>query len=163
MDVHHLPRFLRLLFASVFLLGACLPACLAPETAREPRLDQRDSLAEVYLHKKLIVWQHRLALDDWKISMIVSPSRDLRKGTLGNIKWDATRKSAVIRVLDAGEYHTPYLAALEDMEFTVVHELVHLELASLPRSEASRGDEEHTVNRLSDALLHLERKDNGKD
>ena len=91
--------------------------------------------------------------------MIISPSRDLRKGTLGNIKWDATKKSAVIRVLDAAEYHTPYRAALKDMEFTVVHELVHLDLASLPRSEASRGDEEYAVNRMTDALLDLDRKD----
>ena len=28
------------------------------------------------------------------------------------------------------------------MELTTSHELVHLELASLPRSEASRGNEE---------------------
>jgi hypothetical protein len=158
-DVYHLPRFLRLLFSSVLLLGTCIPACLAPETAPEPPLGQRDALAEVYLNKKLAVWQHRLALDDWTISMIVSPSRELRKGTLGNIKWDETKKSAVIRVLDAAEYDTPYRAALKDMEFTVVHELVHLELVSLPRSEASRGDEEHTVNRLADALLRLERND----
>ena len=46
---------------------------------------------------------------------------------------------------------------LEDMEFTVVHELIHLQLSSLPRSEASRSDEEHAVNRITDALLKLDR------
>jgi hypothetical protein len=44
------------------------------------------------------------------------------------------------------------------MEFTVVHELIHLELSSLPHSEASRRVEEHAVNRLADALLKLDRK-----
>jgi len=32
---------------------------------------------------------------------------------------------------------------------------VHLELASLPRSEASRRIEEHTVNAIASALLKL--------
>jgi hypothetical protein len=154
-----LPRFLRLLFSSVFLLGPCVHACLAPQTEPEPRLPQRDPLAEVYLHKRLAVWQHRLALDEWHISMILSPSSELRKGTLGNIHWDGDKKSAVIRVLDASEYHTPYSAALKDMEFTVVHELIHLDLARLPHSEASRGTEEQAVNRVADALLHLDRQE----
>ena len=42
---------------------------------------------------------------------------------------------------------------LKDMEFTVVHELIHLELASLPFSEASRRTEETAVNNLTRALL----------
>jgi hypothetical protein len=41
------------------------------------------------------------------------------------------------------------------MEVTVVHELVHIQLASLPRSEASRGQEEHAVTELTNALLKL--------
>jgi hypothetical protein len=43
------------------------------------------------------------------------------------------------------------------MEFTLVHELIHLELASLPRSDASRTDEEHAVNHMAEALLRLDR------
>jgi hypothetical protein len=46
---------------------------------------------------------------------------------------------------------------LDDMELTIVHELVHLQLASLPRSEASRSTEEHAVNGIADALLDLDR------
>jgi hypothetical protein len=63
----------------------------------------------------------------------------------------------VIRVLDASDYRMPYREMLDDMEFTVVHELIHLELSSLPRSEASRRDEEHAVNQIADALLKLDR------
>jgi hypothetical protein len=44
------------------------------------------------------------------------------------------------------------------MEVTVVHELVHLELASLPRSDASRRVEEHAVNEIANALLRLARR-----
>jgi hypothetical protein len=47
---------------------------------------------------------------------------------------------------------------LQDMEFTVVHELIHLELSSLPRSDASRREEEYAVNRITEALLKLDRE-----
>ena len=82
----------------------------------------------------------------------------LKPKTLGNIHWDADKKSAVIRVLDAAHYRLPFNEMIQDMEFTVVHELIHLELSSLPRSDASRSAEEHAVNQIADALLRLERK-----
>jgi hypothetical protein len=157
--VRQLPRVLRLLvFPAV--LGIFAGACFAPEPPREPLIGQRDRLAAAYLSDKLVLWQHRLSLQDWTIAMIVSPSSELRNGTLGNIRWDADKKKATIRVLDASEYRMPYRSALNDMEFTVVHELIHLEFESLPRSEASRGEEEYSVNHMAAALLQLDRKDN---
>ena len=78
---------------------------------------------------------------------------------MGNIRWDADKKTATIRVLDAADYPMSFPAALKDMEFTIVHELIHLELASMPRSEASRREEEYAVNRIAGALLQLDRND----
>jgi hypothetical protein len=68
------------------------------------------------------------------------------------------KKSAVIWVLHPSDYRLPFPEMLNDMEFTIVHELVHLELASLPRSEASRSSEEHAVNGIAEALLALDHK-----
>jgi hypothetical protein len=70
----------------------------------------------------------------------------------------------MIRVLDASDYQMPFSATLKDMEFTVVHELTHLELSSLTRnfksrSEESVGEEERAVNRLSEAMLQLDQED----
>ena len=96
-------------------------------------------------------------LEDWKISIFSVHPSDLRARTLGNVHWDKDQKTAVIRVLDASDYQMPFRATLNDLEFTIVHELIHLELASLPRSEASRSDEEYAVNRLAEALIKLER------
>lgn len=62
------------------------------------------------------------------------------------------------RVLDASDYKMPAQAALKDMQFTVVHELIHLELSSLTRDEASRSEEEHAVNHMAEALLELDRE-----
>ncbi|HLI86089.1 MAG TPA: hypothetical protein VKV17_19390 [Bryobacteraceae bacterium] len=110
-----------------------------------------------FLNSRLAIWQQRLTLQDWKISIIMSHPSDLKPRTLGNIHWDSDKKSAVIRVLDASDYKMAYKDMIDDMEFTVVHELIHLELSSLPRSEASRRDEEHAVNQIAGALLKLDR------
>jgi hypothetical protein len=82
----------------------------------------------------------------------------LKPKTLGGIRWDKGKKSAVIWVLDPSDYRLPFPEMLNDVELTIVHELVHLELASLPRSEASRSSEEHAVNGIAEALLALDRK-----
>jgi hypothetical protein len=115
-------------------------------------------MADTHVAERLSVWQRRLKLQDWKISIVMAHPSDLKPKTLGNIHWDADKKSAVIRVLDASDYRLSCRDMLDDMEFTVVHELIHLELSSLPRSEASRRDEEYAVNQLADALLALDRR-----
>jgi len=115
--------------------------------------------AEGFLDARLGFWQRRLNLTDWKISVVMSHAGDLKPKTLGNIHWDANKKTATIRVLDAADYRLACREALPDMEMTVVHELVHLELSSLPRSVASRHEEELAVNRIADALVRLDRQD----
>jgi hypothetical protein len=142
------------LAACLFL---CLPASVAPADAfgRQGCSDQR---AERFVVERLNVWQGRLNLNHWKISVMTSHQRDLRPNTLGNVQWYPNDKFALIQVLDASEYKLGCREMLDDMEFTVVHELVHLELAPLPRSEASRREEEVAVNHIAHALLALDRR-----
>jgi hypothetical protein len=145
-------------------VGVFAGSCLAPETPREPQVSERGPLAEIYLRARLALWQKRLSLEDWTISLVMSHPNSLRRGTLGNVRWDVDQKTAVIRVLDASDYQKPFAVALQDMEFTVVHELTHLELSSLTRnfksrSEESFSQEEQAVNRMSDALLQLDHDD----
>ena len=114
--------------------------------------------AEQFVSERLSVWTKRLNLDGWRISVVMTRHEDLKARTLGGIRWDKAKKSAVINVQDASDYRIPFGEMLNDMEFTIVHELVHLELASLPRSEASRSTEEHAVNQIAEALLRLDRQ-----
>jgi hypothetical protein len=149
---------------SLILLGAFAGSCLAPQTPSEPRLRERGPLAENYLRRRLPLWQKRLKLQDWTITLVMSHPGDLRRGTLGNCHWDAVQKTAMIRVLDASDYQMSFNATVKDMEFTLVHELTHLELSPLTRnfksrSEESVSDEENAVNRLADAMLQLDRED----
>lgn len=149
-----------LLFSSFLLLTT---AALSPAQVQSVRFGgaqiahERTELAQSYAAERLWVWQRRLNLTQWNISVIMSRTTDLKPKTLGNIHWDSDHKSAVIRVLDPADYKLPFRAMLDDMEFTVVHELIHLELSSLPKSDASRSEEEHAVNQIADALLKLDR------
>ena len=119
---------------------------------------EQSQLAERFVNEKLAVWSKRLNLEGWQLSVVMTRRDDLKANTLGGIRWDKDKKSAVIRVQDASDYRLPVDEMLSDMELTIVHELVHLELSSLPRSEASRSNEEHAVVRLAEALLALDRQ-----
>jgi len=165
--VHMLLRFSPgvLRFPLLVLLVACniypqASSSASVNTPESPR--ERTLLAERYAAERLSAWQKRLNLQDWNISLIVARATELKPKTLGNIHWDAEKKTAVIRVLDPADYKLPFNEMLQDLEFTVVHELIHLELspvlAPLQRSDANRRDEEHTVNNMADALLKLDRQ-----
>jgi len=115
----------------------------------------REATAQTFVGQALKVWQERLNLKDWQIRVeLVHPSA-LEPKTLGNIHWNTDTKEATINVLSSRDYTLPLPEMLSDMEFTVVHELIHLHLASLPRSNATEVKEEFVVNQLAHALLNL--------
>jgi hypothetical protein len=150
-------RFAILILVAVANVVAQTTPSTPPETARE-----RTLLAEKYAAERLSVWQKRLNLQDWNISLLVSRATELKPKTLGNIHWDSEKKTAVIRVLDPADYKLPFSEMLQDLEFTVVHELIHLELSPvltpLQRNDANRREEEHAVNHMADALIKLDRQ-----
>ena len=147
------PAILVCLWGPVSLAAAAA----ADEPASVPERHQCVTAAEPFLMERIAIWQRRLKLTDWRISFVMSNPGQLLPNTVGEIHWDREEKSAVIRVLSASYYQTSCRDALKDMEFTLVHELIHLELSSLPRSEASRADEEFAVNQITNALLALDR------
>lgn len=131
---------------------------VVPTTAQE-----RESASKQFVLQRLSVWQQRLSLTQWDIRVELVRAEQLEPRTLGNIHWDTDTRQATISVLSSYDYHLPFDAMLDDMEFTVVHELVHLQLAVLPRSEASRRAEEHAVNELAGALLKLARQESARE
>jgi hypothetical protein len=147
--------FLPLMLCALASLSSAQQAP-EPDSARE-----RSLLSQSFTAEKLWLWQQRLHLQDWNITVEMSRTSGLKPKTLGNIHWDLDKKTAVIHVLDPADYKMPFRDMLNDMEFTVVHELIHLELSPvlspLSRSDANRRDEEHAVNQMADALLKLDR------
>lgn len=149
-----LRRFLPLALLAVFCGNASAQA--PGESARE-----RTLVVERFATERLAAWQKRLNLQDWNITLVVSRGAELKPKTLGNIHWDTDKKTAVLRVLDPADYKLAFNEMLQDVEFTVVHELIHLELSPvlspLQRNDANRREEEHAVNHMADALLKLDR------
>ena len=164
------PRASRLIwriFLCPLLVGVCVStSALGQAPSKNPEgfnashgnSAERSQICRQFIDERLAVWRNRLQLEEWQISVVMIPRSGLKPKTLGGIRWDKRKKRAVISVLDPAEYRLPLREMLDDLEFTIVHELVHLELASLPRSEASRRSEEHAVNRIADALLKLDRQ-----
>jgi hypothetical protein len=141
--------------ATTLLALSFSSATLIAET--DPLIEKRQ-LASSFVAEKVSVWQKRLKLDDWTVSVVMARKADLKQGTMGGIRWDKGKKIATMWAMDAADYSVSNEEMLKDLEFTVVHELIHLELASLPKSEASRRKEEFAVNQLAEALLALDRR-----
>jgi len=93
-----LRKTMRLAFSDFSLplvpigFAAVLPAQPASTSAHE-----RSLLAENFAREKLAEWQKRLNLQDWDVALEVVRSTELRAKTLGNIRLDTEKKTAVIR------------------------------------------------------------------
>jgi len=135
------------LFITLLYAGAGL-ICSGAETSVTAH-----PAVESYLRDRLTFWKDRLKLEAWSVTLTIAGPNDLRPGTLGNIHWDPDKKTAVIRVLSSAGTQDD----IADMECTIVHELIHLEFASMPRTDESRIAEEVAVNNIADALLQQQR------
>ena len=103
------------------------------------------------------VWQKRLHLEDWNIETRIVRRSELKPETVGNLKWNSANRTAVVRVLSPLDYDMPALDVPEDMEYTVVHELIHLQLSVLPRDSNAKSTEEQVVNKIAEALMALDK------
>ena len=137
-------------FVSVLALGIVLSLSGIPTNAAP-------LVTEAHAQHWLKIWQKRLALGDWAISIRLVRSQDLKPDTIGNLRWNSANKTATIRVMDPLDYDLPASEIPGDMEYTVVHELLHLQLAMIPKAPGSKEVEEHAVNRIGDALFLLEK------
>jgi hypothetical protein len=141
------------LFLTITTLGITSSKSSIPNPA-----SQREATAQQFVGKTLRTWQDRLNLNDWSIRVELVRANKLEPKTLGNVHWDLDTKRATIDVLSSYDYTLSTPEMLKDMEFTVVHELVHLDLASLPHTRASVSNEEYAVNQLAHALQDLATK-----
>jgi hypothetical protein len=132
-------------------LGATPPPSVESKAKAVVSQDQVDNWVRL--------WQRRLHLDDWRIEARIVRAADLKPDTLGNLKWNSISRTATIKVLNPIDYDLPAADVPEDIEYTVVHELVHLQLSALPRAGGRPEVEEAVVNKLADALMQLERGD----
>ncbi len=97
-------------------------------------------------------WQKRLGLDDWNLSLRLVRQSQLEPNSWGGAEWDPASKTGTIDVLDPRDYNLHGGELRLDMECTIVHELVHIQVSPLD----ARDDEvrEEVVNKLMAALMN---------
>lgn len=114
-------------------------------------------VTDAQLDRWLKLWQKRLSLGDWQISAELVRSWELKPDTLGNLRWNSASKMATIRVMSPQDYDLRPSEIPTDIEYTIVHELIHLQLALIPKAAGAKEVEERVVNRLGEALFALEK------
>ena len=107
---------------------------------------------ELRLGDQLKAWQKRLGLDDWTMTLQVVRQSEIDPNTWGSAHWNSRAKTATIQVLDPRDYNLKGADLRLDMECTIVHELVHIQVSPLDAPDAQV--REDVVNRIMAALLN---------
>jgi hypothetical protein len=142
------------------IVSQAAPPVKAGGTAAKVIHNAQTSLSEMNQDKVdqwTQIWRRRLSLEDWEVTTLIVHQSELKPDTLGNLHWNSASKTAIIRVLNPADYDLPASEIPDDIEYTIVHELVHLQLAALPRDANGKNTEEKVVNGIAEALIALER------
>ena len=107
---------------------------------------------ETRLDRQLKAWQKRLGLDEWSLSVRVVRQFEIDRNSWGAAEWDPDAKTATISVLDPRDYNLRGGELKLDMECTIVHELVHIQVS--PLSAPDEHVREDVVNRIMTALMN---------
>jgi hypothetical protein len=107
---------------------------------------------EARLDHQMKMWQKRLSLEDWNLTVRLVRQSEIDPKTWGMAEWDPVAKTGTISVLDPRDYNLHGGELKLDMECTIVHELVHIQVSPLDaRDETVR---EGVVNKLMAALMN---------
>ena len=124
----------------VWVALLCVLTCLAA-TPVESRLD-----------RQMKTWQKRLGLEEWNLTLRLARQSEIDRNSWGASEWDPASKTGTISVLDPRDYNLKGGELRLDMECTIVHELVHIQVS--PLSAPNQHVREDVVNKIMVALLN---------
>lgn len=107
---------------------------------------------ESRLDHQLRTWQKRLGLEDWNFTLRVVRQSEIDRNAWGSSEWDPDAKTGTVMVLDPRDYNLRGGDLRLDMECTIVHELVHIQVS--PLSAPNEHVREEVVNKIMTALLN---------
>ena|SRR3990167_3747235 len=96
-------------------------------------------------------WQKRLRLQDWVVKAIIARNKDLLEKTQGTCSWVIQKKMATILILDPIDYPEDTIHP-QDMEQTLVHELLHLHFA--PFDDETGTPKEIAIEQATDCIAY---------
>ena len=107
---------------------------------------------ESRLDRQMKSWQRRLGLEDWSLTLRLVRQSEIDRNSWGTAEWDPDARTGVINVLDPRDYNLKGGDLKLDMECTIVHELVHIQVS--PLGGHNDGAREEVVNKLMAALIN---------
>jgi hypothetical protein len=118
-------------------------------------------MTELELNELCAEWQEELRLRDWRIVARIRRERDMPVNAQGAIDAVWGRKEAVISILDPIDYPGD-LAWPQDMEATLVHEMLHLHFPEWRKDVEEDTDvhllTEQGVDMIAHALIDFKRR-----
>ena len=119
----------------------------------------RHIFTEDELKKLCSFWQNQLKLNNWRIAIGIERKTAFNNSqSTGEIDYVLPLRQAIIKVLDPLDY--PNSPFEQDMEITLVHELLHLHFALFePKSDDSLEFliMESTIEQLANILVEMKR------
>lgn len=97
-------------------------------------------LTDEQLQERLTYWQKVLRLQDWDIRASIVRAWEMECHGAGENQWQTSTKTSLIRICDQVDW--PPSQWPQDMEETLVHELLHLHMAAF---QPEHGTLEHTM------------------
>ena len=107
---------------------------------------------EYRLERQMKFWQRRLGLEEWNLNLRVVRQVSLDRNAWGTAEWDPDRRTGTISILDPRDYNLRGGELKLDMECTIVHELVHIQVS--PLDARDEGIREEIVNKIMAALMN---------
>ena len=92
-------------------------------------------------------WQKRLGLEEWSLRLRVVRQSQIDHDSWGTAEWYPESKTGTINVLDPRDYNLRGADLKRDMECTIVHELVHIQVSPFTSREAF-------VNQIMTAVMN---------
>jgi hypothetical protein len=112
------------------------------------------------LQTRCAYWRQVLGLSHWEIAVKIVRERDMNsKGCSGENNFNLFDERALITLVDPVDYpDTPFE---QDMEKTLVHELLHITVEyftrNIPEDSLEYLHREAAITRIADALITLQR------
>ncbi|HEY3269440.1 MAG TPA: hypothetical protein VGM37_21205 [Armatimonadota bacterium] len=104
------------------------------------------------------LWQKRLRLQDWLVAVRIVPHWNMERDSEGRCDATLSRKMAIIDILEPGHLYEGGLWP-NDMERTLVHELLHLHFSPFEAEIGTPADaaQEQAIDLIAGALVDLAR------
>lgn len=115
-------------------------------------------LNDEQLQAKCEEWQKILRLQDWIVDLKISRERDfVTKDANAEISLNEQHKLAFVKILDPVDFDEDQFSP-QDMEKSLVHELLRIHFWPLRESDANETAEEQAINMIAGALVDLYRR-----